>query len=712
MHRFLFCLAASLAFPIASHAEHLLAADKIAAPSAAPAELPSRKTIEHFIDPAVKVNGKYAAVRLPIKNGPPLWNPSRITITPEGLVFVANYTGEILTLHDTDGDGLEDTTRLFVDTALIDKPADAPRQAPGVVPTGSALRYPTGMTYKDGWLYVATTQAIHRFRVDRDGNCAATELFATGWPYTMHFFDWTFGMRFGKDGWLYAILCTDYLNPAAAPDPLGLRGSMIRISPDGKKIERFACGLRYAYGLAINDAGDVFFTDNHGGYQNVTEELNHAVAGGNYGHEPKNPTSPASKPILDIQSDASPDGCAFNPLSNKNFGDTAGDLFIACWGNDGCWGKGGIARARLNKRQDGGYDAVEEVFSKGPPKVVDLDFAPSGDMYVARFGRESAAHTPYLTPEGDVYRFIHAPWITNEATRVSPLLALPGDPEKGKAFFSSHVCSTCHSIDRSSSLLGPDLKDIALTVDRNGLLESILDPSKNIKTDYETTLVTKKNGEQLIGCVALSDEEKIILKMTGGFKVSVPKSEVAKVEIQAGSLMPPGLLDGTSEDDKNNLFSYFESLAIERSIRINAGGDTVKIGGTTYQEDLPYKPGGYGYISGKVAVFENKQQDATLQSCRYENVAYRFDCNNGDYDVSLTFAENWLNQPGKRVFSILLNGQVVLADLDIAKEVGFGQPLKKTFRVTATQGRLDLTTTSKINYALISTIEINAAHGN
>jgi len=692
MKRVMFQLTACLVVSLASHA----------------AEISSQATIERFVDTAVKVTGQYAAVRLPIKNGPPLWNPSRITITPKGLVFVANYTGEILTLHDSDGDGLEDTTRLFVDTALKGKPADVPRQAPGLVASGPALRYPTAMTYKDGWLYVGTTQAIHRFRVDVNGKCIATELFASGWPYTMHPFDWTFGMRFGKDGWLYAILCTDYLNSAAAPDPLGLRGSMIRISPDGKKIERFACGLRYAYGLAINDAGDVFFTDNHGGEQNVTEELNHAVLGGNYGHLPKNPTALVSKPILDIQTDASPNGCAFNPLSNKHFGNTAGDLFIACWGNDGQWENGGIARARLSKRPDGGYDAVEETFSQGPPKVIDLDFAPSGDMYVARFGREASGHAPTPDPDGDIYRFIHAPWIAVQNTIVNPLLTLPGDPEKGKALFTSRACSTCHSLDRSASLLGPDLKDISLTMDRHGLLESIVEPAKNIKTDYDTTLVTKKNGEQLIGCVAMSDEEKLLLKMPGGVKLSVPKSEIAKVEIQSGSLMPPGLLTGASEDDKNNLFSYLESLAIERVLRVNAGGGAAKIGDVTYQADVLYQPGSYGFLSGQTAAGDRNQEDTTLRSCRYGNVAYRFDCNHGDYDVTLTFAENWFSDPGQRVFSILVNGKVVIADLDIAKEVSIGQPLKKKFRVTANQGMIHLSTNSKINNAMISSIEIKA----
>lgn len=670
---------------------------------------PTREIIERHIDPAVQVNGRYAAVRLPITKGPALWNPGRVTVTPQGLVFVANYTGEILSLHDTDGDGLEDTTRLFVDMALIGKPEGAPRQPPGVVPTGPALRYPTAMAYRDGWLYVGVTQAIHRFRVGPDGKATDAEPFASGWPHTMHDFDWTFGMRFGKDGWLYAILTTDYLNPQAAADPEGLRGSMIRISPDGRKIERFASGLRFPYGLAINDAGDIFFTDNRGSDKNLTEELNHAVLGGNYGHNPKNTSSPARAPILDLKTEASPVGCSFNPNRNTNFGNTAGDLFIAYWGNDGAWEKGGIGRVRLNRRDDGGYDAVEEAFCIGPAKLADLDFSPNGDMYAARFGREAAAgHAPYPSAEGDVYRFIHAPWVTPEFVIRNPLLAEPGDPAKGKEVFIANACATCHSVDRSASMLGPDLMDIALTMSREGLLESIVDPGANIKTDYETTQITKKNGEVLLGCVDSTDPQKATLKMPGGIKHEVMKSDIAKIEVLPMSLMPPGLLNNTSEEGKNDLFAYLESLAIDRSIRINAGGAAVRIGEHGYLADRPYEPGAFGHLGGLTSETPNQAGDGTLASCRHENFAYRFDCSNGDYEVTLSFAEHWFEQPGKRVFSILLNGRPVLEDLDLAKEPGFGKAFKKTFRVTATEGRIDLTTTSKVNFALLSAIEVKA----
>lgn len=666
---------------------------------------PSRAVIEKHLDKAIAVTGKYAAVKLPIKNGPPLHNPTRIVTTPAGMVFVANYTGEILRLKDTDGDGLEDSTELFTNVAKINLPTGQEVPKPGSVPTGPGLRYPTAMTYKDGWLYVGVTQEIRRFEVKADGTCGKSERFASGWPYTMHAFDWTFGMQFGKDGWLYAILCTDYLNPGSAPDPDGLRGSMIRISPDGRKIERFACGLRFAYGLAINDAGDIFFTDNASG-DNKVEELNHAVKDGNYGHHPKKPTTPASEPILAITTDASSDGCAFNPTSNSRFGDTAGDLFIACWGNDGRWDKGGIARVRLTKRADGKYDAVEETFSKGPAKVSDLAFATAGDMYVARFGREALMHAPYPQPEGDVYRFIHAPWLqVDSAPTTNPLIVLAGDPAKGKELFTQRACATCHTVDGSNTQLGPDLRSMGLTMDRAGLRDSIENPSANIKTDYDTAKLTTKDGKEIIGRITASDESQATMMQPGNVKITFPRAEIQSITMLPSSLMPPGLAAGLGEAGMNDLLAYIESLGRESSVRIHAGGAALRIGDSTYISDTSYRKGGYGFTGGQT--IEGSASDTTgIGTCRYGSFNYQFDASEGEYEVTLTFGEWWINQPGARVFDVLANGETVISDLDVFKEAGTGKPLSRTFRVKSKNGAIVLNFQAKTNNPMVSLIEI------
>ncbi len=673
---------------------------------------PSVKVIEKHIDPAVKVYGAYAAVKLPIVKGPPFHNPTAITVGPDEKLYVANYTGQIMRLDDTDDDGLEDTTVLFADISKDGKehPSEDAKSFRGS-PAHGGLRYPTGLVFKGNDCYVATTQEIRIYRdTDGDGTADQSEQFATGWPFTMHYFDWTFGLRFGPDGYLYTILCTDYLNAGRKPDPKGMRGSLLRIGPDGKDIEVFCNGLRYAYDLAFNDAGDLFFTDNKGG-GNPTEELNHAVKGGNYGHNPHKGKkhAPPRDPLLKIKNNSAATGLEFNSAKN-DFGGTAGDLFIAMWGPDGRWSMGAINRTRLTKKEDGTYEAEEHRFSDGPAKIIDLCFAPGGDLYVARFGREGRGHTPFTKPEGDVYRFIHTPWLSVPSAPgdINPLKrSLAGDLSKGKEIFDRQKCATCHTVDGSAAGLGPDLKEIGAILDRDGLLESMIEPSKSIKTDYETHQIVTRDEVVLQGRLLGSDEEQITLMTSAEKKESIKREDIEKMQTIPISMMPTGQIAGLKQEEVDDLMSYLQSLGAPRpEVRINAGGpEVIDSDGQQWLADRDYSKGSFGAVGGRKYTGRGIR-DPLLKTCRYSHGAYRFDAADGQYEVTLIASEPAFRRAGSRVFSVRIEGEVKVTDLDLFKRFGFGKPFTETFETTVTDGRLDIEFTARTNFSLVSAIKV------
>jgi len=673
---------------------------------------PSREVIVAHVDPKVKVHGSYSAVQLPITRGVTLHNPATIACGPDGAVYVANYTGEIYRLRDRDGDGLEDAAEPFVDIKDYgrDLPADTSRPSE----RGPGLRYPTGLVVRDGWLYVATTQEIARFR-DRDGDGQADqyERFASAWPYTMHRFDWTMGLRVGPDGWFYTNVSTDYLRDPS-PDPRHLRGSLVRISPDGKTVERFAGGLRFAYDLAFNAKGDLFLTDNQGG-GNPTEELNHAIAGGNYGHNPRGTDRPVTPrgPLLELRHGAGSAGLEFNPPGNQYFGPTAGDLFVAMWGHDGAWHQGTILRVELRRQPQGGYRAVEHVFAEGPPKVVDLAFASNGDLYVARFGIEGKGHTPYPSaPMGNVYRFISTPWRpaeTQEDDEPNPLLraADHGDPTAGRRIFEQKACETCHSIDGSSSKLGPDLGTAGRTFDRKALLDSIADPSANIKTDYDTHFLADTSGRTLSGRLIGIDRTSVRLMVPGNRTVEVPRDEVEQLEQSPTSLMPTDLLTGLTGAQVDDLIAYLLSLgAAESVVRLNCGGGEVEdFTGRVFVADRPYQRGGFGYIGGRE--FRREEiGDPLLRACRYGDFAYRFDVADGEYEVRLILGEPHFRESGRRVMSLSVQGKPAATNLDPLAAAGFGHRFETTVRRRVSRGVLDITASAASNQPMLSAIEV------
>lgn len=230
---------------------------------------PAKKTSEYQNDQdaEIKVYGPYRAIKLPVTKGVKIGNPIQIALGPKKLLFAMNQTGEVYTLHDSDGDGLEDSTALYCHVGDFD------------------LRSPAGFAHQGNTVYIGTAQQIRAFRdSNNDGKADTSWSFYNKIPNSEHPYEWTSGLQFGPDGWLYVAIASDSWNAGAAPDPNGIRGSIIRISPDGKTSEIVAKGIRSVPGMDFNSFGDLFFTDNEGG-GNPTEELNRLEVGSFYGHK-------------------------------------------------------------------------------------------------------------------------------------------------------------------------------------------------------------------------------------------------------------------------------------------------------------------------------------------------------------------------------------------------------------------------------------------
>lgn len=109
-----------------------------------------------------------------------------------------------------------------------------------------------------------------------------------------------------------------------------------------------------------------------------------------------------------------------------------------------------------------------------------------------------------------------------------------------------------------------------------------------------------------------------------------------------------------------------------------------------------------------------------FQTYRYgmDKLSYRFPVADGTYDLELFFVEPWygigggLNCERWRSFDVAVNDEVVVQGLDIWKEVGVNQALKKTIQVEVTGGVLVLSFPDvQSGQALISAVAISSAEG-
>jgi putative heme-binding domain-containing protein len=492
-----------------------------------------------------KVYGPYKVIKLPVQKGVRILNPTFISLGPNGWIFSANQSGEIYTLQDSDGDGLEDEALLFFNINDL------------------GLRSPSGFAFSGDTVYIGTSQEIRAFiDFDNDGKADSTWTVFNEIPYSHHPYEWTPGLSFGSDGWLYFNLTTDSWNAGASPDPRGYRGSILKIKTDGKKVEQLATGIRSIHGMAFHSNGDLFFADNEGG-GNSSEELNVLEKGAFYGHNPRKYNSPENVkgPVYDLKTEVAPSGIVFNKNDN-DFGGTGGDLFVAYYGPGERWNRGGVGRVRITRDGDGNYQ-FEEYPVLDIPKLSDLVFSDKGELYLAQHGKSDYWYNPTQEKSGMFFKVVYDPNVNYLNTKSRPNqeeIFSNSSIESGKQLFAELACLACHSMDGSTELLGPNLKDVGNRFSREELIEEIAYPSKIIKPSMTGLKVIKKDGQVLLGRPVSIDENEISLMLVGNYIVSIAKADIDKTEPMEKSLMYEGLLQGVSEEEMNNLLDYIISM--------------------------------------------------------------------------------------------------------------------------------------------------------
>jgi putative heme-binding domain-containing protein len=143
------------------------------------------------------------------------------------------------------------------------------------------------------------------------------------------------------------------------------------------------------------------------------------------------------------------------------------------------------------------------------------------------------------------------------------ILSLKGDAARGKELFfktAGTQCINCHRIAGTGSTLGPDLSDIGKKYSRAQILESILEPSKNIDPKYVTYLAETKDGQVHTGLLAKKGDDEVVLKNVGDKEIRIPANKLATLVPQRTSLMPELLLRDLTAEQVADLLAFLAGL--------------------------------------------------------------------------------------------------------------------------------------------------------
>ncbi len=138
-----------------------------------------------------------------------------------------------------------------------------------------------------------------------------------------------------------------------------------------------------------------------------------------------------------------------------------------------------------------------------------------------------------------------------------------GDPARGRVLFADlkHLaCARCHRVRGQGGEIGPDLSDIGGKYDREQLIESVLEPSRQIVEGYRPTALATSDGRVLAGIVREETADKFLLVEIDGKRLTVRKQDVVERKMMDTSLMPDGLSLGLSLKEFSDLIAYLASL--------------------------------------------------------------------------------------------------------------------------------------------------------
>lgn len=131
----------------------------------------------------------------------------------------------------------------------------------------------------------------------------------------------------------------------------------------------------------------------------------------------------------------------------------------------------------------------------------------------------------FLPPELGAYRFSRS----------------GGDPQQGERIFRTDLqaqCVRCHRVGQQGSEIGPDLSRIARERTATQLLTSIVQPSRDIDSKYQSQTLLLESGQVLTGVILSQNEQRTVLADSKGEQIEVPTAEIEATSKRLVSLMP------------------------------------------------------------------------------------------------------------------------------------------------------------------------------
>ena len=129
------------------------------------------------------------------------------------------------------------------------------------------------------------------------------------------------------------------------------------------------------------------------------------------------------------------------------------------------------------------------------------------------------------------------------------------------------ACITCHKLEGVGGNIGPDLTRVWETHSLEKSIESMLEPSKEIKEGYQTFVATTKAGKTATGLRVAQNAEGVVLRDATGKEVMIPANDLEELQPTKKSLMPDDVVKHLSYREFLDLVAFLRDRRTQESLR-------------------------------------------------------------------------------------------------------------------------------------------------
>jgi putative membrane-bound dehydrogenase-like protein len=157
-----------------------------------------------------------------------------------------------------------------------------------------------------------------------------------------------------------------------------------------------------------------------------------------------------------------------------------------------------------------------------------------------------------------------------QVERVERLVRTNGNPQRGKNLYLNHrvlACVTCHRLEGLGGNVGPDLTRIWETQSVEKIMESIIEPSKEIKEGYQTYVATTTKGQVFTGLKVSQTPQELVLRDANAKEIRILAADLEEVKPSPQSLMPDNVIAQLTFDQFIDLVAFLKDRASQESLQ-------------------------------------------------------------------------------------------------------------------------------------------------